>query len=145
MVNCAQPPQKNVPLTSTIAEQKSATMKTLIVSVALNLIGAVDRHELLALFLRLAGADTRVHATLDPAERLLLVQYMTADVPALWKTIETAIGQPSGLLAQAAPGMTVLCAGENGSEEPVLLYDHSVEDMFALAKKYDRFGALLPT
>ena len=50
------------------------------------------------------------------------VNFVTADVPALWKTIESTLGFSSSTSSPISNGIIVVCEGDLGWDDYLLLY-----------------------
>lgn len=105
-----------------LANRNRRLMKTLSVQIQPSLVPEIDPRTVVASLAQLAGTQPDVQEAGDAGGHYINVSFLDSDTPRLWKAIESRISMAADPLFKASKGMIIVCEGEKGWTDYLLLY-----------------------
>lgn len=118
-----------------LANSNGLFMKTLSVQIQPDLVPDVDLDAVLSSLARLAGTPRDVRGAVNANGRYISLNFVTRDAPRLWKAIESRMSLPSDPLFEASKGITIICEGEKGWSDYLLLYHFDTQKILDMAQE----------
>ena len=99
-------------------------MKALSVRIRLDLVPSTGIQATVGKLAKLSPQTTVEEFRNEPGvdTNYISIDFMTSDAPALWKAIESTLGLSSHRPSSVSKGMIVVCEGDHGWDDYLLLY-----------------------